>query len=330
MFDLVKRLGTAAAVFVVCLIGAELFVRSCVSVRNVGPSFTTHDSRYGKVLKPGISVTRYTPEFKMTFTTNSHGFRGPELSSLEAGSILFVGDSFTMGYGVTDGKEYPALVREASGSEPSFDRVQVINAAMGDNGNGRALIFLESDAVRLNPRIVVLQIHGNDFLDNVAERFFELGEDGELKRLPVPASGSASHLQRMIEWIPGLAYSHLVGLTRQLRLRGSTGQAEEGSTSAADAQITAENELMLELLDTIVGVVEQRRWALLVVLADIQDTARLTMLEDFFDSHGVGWVVVPAKPERPDLYYLVDGHWNETGQAHAADVVLGALRDLAP
>ena len=331
MVDLAKKLGTAAATFAICLIGAELFVRSCVPVRNVGPSFATYDARYGKALKPSISVTRYTPEFEMRFTTNSLGFRGPEVSSLEAGSILFLGDSFTMGYGVTDGKEYPALIREAIASDPSFDGVQVINTGMGDNGNGRPLIFLKSDASRLNPKLIVLQIQDNDFYDNVREQLFEVDDSGELERRPIPERSAARHLQRVIEWIPGLPYSHLVGLSRQLRLAAATIPTDDeldaanASNSASEA---AEDELFFALMDAIVDVVEERGWPLLVVLADIQNAPRLAMLQEFFDARGVQSLALPTKPERPDLYFRVDGHWNEAGQAHAANVVLTALREI--
>ena len=86
---------------------SELFVRNFISVRDVGPSFTTYDPVYGTTLKKSFSAQRITPEFTMRFTTNSDGFRGPELGNLSSRSILFLGDSFTMGYGVNDGEEFP-------------------------------------------------------------------------------------------------------------------------------------------------------------------------------------------------------------------------------
>lgn len=329
MTGLFARLGTASAAFLVCFLFAELFVRSCVSVRNVGPSFTTYDAEYGKAIKPGISVTRYTPEFDMVFTSNSDGFRGPEISSLEAGSILFVGDSFTMGYGVTDGKEFPALVRDAIESEPSNGALQVINAGMGDNGNGRPLIFLASDAARFNPKLIVLQIHENDFWDNGQERFFVLGDDGELERRPVPGPSKAYRLQQLIELIPGLAYSHLIGMTRQLRLRRTAAEPDgEHAPVSGDARPAAEDELMKALLDEIIRTVQRQGWPLLVVLTDIQDTTRRAMLERFLNAREIRWLAIPSAIERPELYYRVDGHWNDAGQAYAAKAVLEALKDF--
>ncbi len=88
---------------ILALIISEVFIRLFITVRNVGPSFTVYDSVYGKRLKKDFSTTRITPEFKMKFTTNSLGFRGPEINFPVNSSIIFLGDSFSMGYGVNDG-----------------------------------------------------------------------------------------------------------------------------------------------------------------------------------------------------------------------------------
>ena len=56
----------------------EVAVRALISVRNVGPSFTSYDPYYGRSLKVNESIRRITPEFDMQMTTNSAGYRGPE------------------------------------------------------------------------------------------------------------------------------------------------------------------------------------------------------------------------------------------------------------
>jgi hypothetical protein len=167
---------------------SELIVRSFVQVRDVGPSFTVYDPVYGQTLKKSFSARRITPEFTMRFTTNSDGFRGPELGMLSSRPILFLGDSFTMGYGVNDGEELPALVRAAL-SQRGSKMVSVINAGVGNSGNGRWAKFLRAEARRYNPALVVLQIHANDFGDNIRERLFELSPAGELIELPVSSVG---------------------------------------------------------------------------------------------------------------------------------------------
>ncbi len=78
-----------------------------------------------------------------------------------------------MGYGVNDGEEFVARVRETL-NERSAEAVPVINVGMGDNGNGRWVKFLRAEGEKYNPSLVVLQIHGNDFQDNIREQLFEL------------------------------------------------------------------------------------------------------------------------------------------------------------
>jgi lysophospholipase L1-like esterase len=318
----------AGTAIFLCLLIGELVVRVFVSVRDVGPSFTKHDPTYGKILRPSSTITRITPEFTMQLTTNSRGFRGPELGSLEGGSILFVGDSFTMGYGVTDGQEFPAIVRQSIASCYPPLGLEVINAGIGDNGTGRVIKFLRHDAAALKPRILVLQIHANDFEDNISEHLYKLTDSGELIELAVPPPGMGRAAQRIIESVPGLAYSYLVGLMRQLNVPRAGRTMTDGPPpvhAAVEASNAHEERLTLRLLGEVVRITKGAGWQPLVVLADIPQK-RHDLLQSFFAERGVTTLSIPTKVERPDLYFRVDGHWNAKGQAFVADRVLQALR----
>ena len=328
------QLGLLALSCALCLAAAEIVVRLPVPVRNVGPSFSTYDPIYGKVLKRSVSVTRTTPEFTMRFTSNAMGYRGPELTRPKAGSLIFVGDSFTMGYGVTDGEEFPAIVRKALATRQPPVRLEVINTGMGDNGSGRPLKFLRRDAAALNPRIIVLQVHANDFGDNVRERLFELDQAGELVERPVLPPGRERLVKTVIESVPGLPYSHLVGLLRQVGFgRGGTADATpatkaESTASGAGQRADREERLLLALQAEIVDTVRARSWPLLVVLAGLSE-ARRTRLEEFFGERAVPTVSIPLRPERPELYFEIDRHWNTLGHAFVAERVLQALEPFA-
>src|SRR3990167_3315053 len=150
-----------ATALLVAFVVAELVVRVAVPVRNVGPTFSEYDPVYGKRLKRSFACTRTTPEFTMRFSTNSLGFRGPEPAGFPGRGVLFLGDSFTTGYGVNDGEEFPDLVRR--GLEASGIGVPVVNAGSGNTGNGYWLRFLEREGTRFSPRLVVLGFCGNDF-----------------------------------------------------------------------------------------------------------------------------------------------------------------------
>jgi len=123
----------------------ELFVRVFVPVRNVGPTFSSYHPYYGKVLKKNFSCTRIAPEFTMKFSTNSLGHRGPEPAGFPKHPVLFLGDSFTSGYGVNDGEEFPDLVRVALEQRGRTIPIPVVNAGSGNIGNGYWLRFLKAE-----------------------------------------------------------------------------------------------------------------------------------------------------------------------------------------
>lgn len=307
---------------------SEIIVRSFIPIRNVGPSFTIYDPFYGKTLKKSFSARRITPEFTMRFTTNSDGFRGSELGIPSSRPILFLGDSFTMGYGVNDGEEFPALVRKAL-SERSSKVVSVINAGMGDNGNGRWVKFLRAEGKRYNPGLVVLQIHANDFQDNIRERLFERSPTGELIELPVPSPGANRMIQSLVEGVPGLANSYLIGLVRQVSWPSNSpyGDPDSESSPVNSDRTSLEEQLLFRLLEEVLTICEDQGWQILAVLVDIPDE-RLAKMEKFFSVRDVLTVVIPTKQDRPDLYYKVDGHWNASGHSFAADRILEAVEEF--
>ena len=310
-----KKAALLLLTSLLCVVMVECAVRALVPVRNVGPSFSQYDPIYGKSLKPSSKIRRVTPEFTMWITTDSEGHRGPEQSPKPRGAVLFLGDSFTMGYGVSDGEEFPALVRDAIAAP-------VVNMGIGHNGNGRWLVVLRRKAAEYAPSLVVLQVHDNDFEDNVAEDWFRLADDGSLVERPIPEPTPRRSLQKAIETLPGVAHLHLIGLLRQLRLPGgAASEAPASEASLAEAQAAAEA-LTLRLVDEALTETETRGWPTLVVLADLQPH-RLALLQNLLDRRGVPGVVVPNKDERPDLYYDVDGHWKPAGHALTVQLLLG-------
>jgi len=306
--NLGKNLAIAATALAVSLFVAELVVRAFVPVRNVGPSFSVYDPIYGRRLKKSFSTERITPEFTMRFSTNERGFRGPELADPRAPSILFLGDSFTMGYGVNDGEEYPRRVARALTARGPAS-LTVVNAGVGNSGNGRWLKFLREEASRYRPELVVLQMHRNDFGDNLMEGLFALAPDGELRELPVPPPGPLRTLQSVIEMIPGLDRSYLVGLAKQLP-----------EVSVAPLGTRGER-LTLRILEAVLRVCETSGWPVVGLLVDMPDSRRVP-LDELFAARGIPAVAMPTKLERPDIYYEADGHWRPSGHALAASRLL--------
>lgn len=296
------------------LVLAEVVVRAAIPVRNVGPTFSEYDPVYGKRLKKNFTCTRTAAEFTMEFSTNSLGFRGPEPVSFPSGGILFLGDSFTSGYGVNDGQEFPQLIR--THLERAGLPVPVVNAGSGNTGNGYWLRFLQTDAPRFAPRLVVLAFCVNDFSDNVMDALYEIGPDGRLHaRTEPPRQGNARRIQEFIEAVPGLASSHLVGLARQAFSEASAGELPPDTTT---------DRLTWALIDAVLAECLGLQLPALL-LAIVPEGPRLAGLQSIARNHGVPVVVVPSRSQRPDLYYRVDGHWTAAGHAAIADMLLGPI-----
>ena len=84
-------------------------------------------------------------------------------------AIVCFGDSLTRGEGASEGHEYPGLLAAALGRD-------VINAGANGDTTRDALERLEQDVLLRNPRLVIVELGGNDFLRQVprAETFTNL------------------------------------------------------------------------------------------------------------------------------------------------------------
>jgi hypothetical protein len=300
-------------------------VRLFVPVREVGPLFTVVDPVLGKRIKSDFRAVRVTPEFEMRFTSNAFGFRGPPFSAVPSHGLLFMGDSFTMGYGVNDGEEFPALLRSRLDGRYGAGRVPVVNAGMGDNGNGRWIKFLRTELERFRPRLVVLQVMANDYDDNLREGLFRLSPDGGLEELPVKIS-RARALEPWIDRVPGLSHSYLYGLLRQAiatqRSRGPAPDSPSAPGSAREAERLTER-----LVEEALILCKSRGHEAFVLLVGVEGARRDSLLA-VLRAHAVPFTDAPGKAQRPDLYYRVDGHWNRAGHAHVAELLYAKLEGL--
>jgi len=318
----VVRLATnlfVAALAIVLTLGLlELFVRTFVSVRNVGPAFTVYDPIYGKRLKPNLHATRIAPEFCIAINTNSLGMRDPEPTKPLTDGIVFVGDSFTMGYGVQDSEAFPALIR--AGLEKHGLTIPVVNTGMGNNGNGRWVKFFEHDAAKFHPRIVVFQVMANDFDDNLAEHLFELGTNGRLRELPVAAPGLARKVQTLVDEVPGLSYSHLVGLAWTAAEAIQSDRSAK-STESGPGDVLPSDALTFALVSTAVDQARATGAQVIGLLVGLTGQRRATMIE-IFKERGLTCLDGPDRNDSPDMFFKVDGHWNAAGHRRAAELLL--------
>lgn len=304
---------------------AEVLTRLFVPVRNVGPLFTVSDPVMGKRIKKNFHTLRVTPEFTMTFTSNSLGFRGPEPDSPPTNSILFIGDSFTMGFGVNDGEEFPALIKAKLDAALGKNAVNVVNTGMGNIGNGRWIKFLKGEADQFKPQLVVLQVMTNDFEDNVREDYFSVLDNGTLSELPIKAS-KVKFLEPFMGDIPGLSNSYFYSLIRQSFATYLSDKGKKDAASPIEGVDYADH-LTERLIAEAVSICQNKGYPVFAILVGLEGS-RLSHIQAIFHTHQVPTLAIPTKTERPDLYYKIDGHWNAAGHSFVAHAVFDQLLSL--
>ncbi len=313
------------------LVVVEFTIPFFISLRDVGPSFTIYDPEFGKRIKPNISVMRAAPEFRFRLTTNSLGARGPEPEYPLHNSILFLGDSFTMGYGVSDGEEYPALVRAELRRRHGNLAPPVVNLGIGGSGNGVWIKQIRKTAPALSPRVVIMQVLDNDFDDNLHERLFELDDSGWLVELSIPAPSWGRRTQSLIEAVPWLSNTNLVGLLRQAmapRFPSITpSNTKPAERPAFSTQPEPGDQLTLKILAMAIELCNAHGWQVLGLLVGLQH-GHLEQTKGVFVDANAPFLVLPPREERPDLYYAIDGHWNALGHVEAARQVISKLDEL--
>lgn len=86
----------------------------------------------------------------------------PEIKNISAAgsSIICFGDSLTFGYGANVGQDYPTTLRK-------LVKLPVINAGVDGDTTFAALARLDNDVLVKNPRLVIVEFCGNDFLKKI-------------------------------------------------------------------------------------------------------------------------------------------------------------------
>ncbi|SEJ02811.1 hypothetical protein SAMN05216327_105354 [Dyadobacter sp. SG02] len=121
--------------------------------------FASYSPDLGYVLRPGSEGVHSSLEYSNTFKINSFGLRDDE-GSLDNPQLVFLGDSFTMGWGVDENQTYADLAGRKLG-------VKSLNAGISSYGTYREMLLF-SKIKRDSLKLVVLQYCDNDLEENEA------------------------------------------------------------------------------------------------------------------------------------------------------------------
>lgn len=169
---------------------------------------TEPDARLGWVYKQNTHQTRsIAGGGTFDFVTNSARLRAPEghgTGPKKPGEtrVLFVGDSFTMGWALEADATFAARVEEISGKAGQL--VTCIPAGTESYYTDQECLWLEDHVAEYQPDVVVLCPFANDVTGNALPKYlatnkplFEIGPNGEIARTPAPVSDARPFYLKM-------------------------------------------------------------------------------------------------------------------------------------
>ncbi len=125
--------------------------------------------------------------FKKTYSlcTNSKGFRDREhhfVKSKNTARIMFLGDSYTFGYQVSDDKIFTILFEKMI-TENKIDnnRFDVMNVSAPAWATDQQFLYLKHEGMKYKPDYLFLMIAPNDIRESYGKQFFFLDNKGVLK-----------------------------------------------------------------------------------------------------------------------------------------------------
>jgi lysophospholipase L1-like esterase len=354
-----------------------LFVASCVEIllqaayyatsgaflfrRTLPPIFELDPSRCYRV-KPNLDFEQRTNEFRSRIYTNAQGFRTdsarepiPEARRPGAVRMLFLGPSFTFGWGADFEDTYPALIADAL--RRAGRDVELLNAGTPAQGSGPQLCWLREEGARFRPDLVVQTVY--DRVTSLAASCPEVLEcpvvqDGKLySQPPTLALRAIAFAKNFATVFYGYyLYQALLsppGPAEQGTGRELYGREDGGADAAAVADMVATYRGYVDFVRGVLGAEvrvvflyvplsfavhpeDEPRWRHLGVADHAarreQARRRIEALRE------AGIAIVDTSPLLRDrgrserMYYWLDIHFTPAGNGAAADAAVPAIEAI--
>ena len=194
------------------------------------PGLIRYDKALGWKLTPHWQGHHRHRDFLASYQTNRYGFRGefPPLGDHVGRRIVFLGDSFTFGFGVNDHETFVHRVNEKATGD------QYLNFAIPGFSTDQQYLLLRQRVINFRPDVVVLVTYlGNDLFDNLlpfplqashGKPYFKFsGNRLLLKNSPVPTAvkskeQAALDLHQVVMGEPPTRRGGLFGLLEKMKL----------------------------------------------------------------------------------------------------------------
>lgn len=322
---------TIAISTAIALLAGELLVRWLAPQATMVPR-SRFSAAYGLEFHPNRTmVNQLSGKWHFKYTTNAYGHRGPAIpvsNRYSKPNVVVLGDSFTFGYGISDGEEYPALLRRRLA-----DTHGVVNLGVGGWGLTQELRRYYEFGRLYEPRVVVLQFTGNDPNDNLlykvtdvdAGRFVFIDRDQTQVISIVKRFLSDSFVQR--SQLYALARDQLYYLMRMREIAASRADPGKPPLDAGSAVIQ-EQQFHNKLLDSFARDLSSRGIRLLLISVDHHLTEFPLIREKIQQLHAQGLATfvdidVLFKTAPNDL--SPEGHWGPLSHRSVADALASEI-----
>jgi hypothetical protein len=274
------------------------------------------------------------------FTTNAQGFRGTESYAPQAPRgryrVVCLGDSFTMGFGVSDDETYAARM------QAGCPTLQTVNMGQGGYGLDQIYLWYKRDGAPLQPDLLVFAVIAQDFYRMNGDDFIGYPKpvlrvrDGRLAvdNVPVPRRWGQRTTRRRVQ-----AFFDGLGLVRTLRWLGRRGPAVE-ERFYGEVRPEALSAAALALDDLAAAARGNGRQLALVYLPTRdtlgqEPTPEATWMEEYARRTHVPFVnLVPEFARLPPweiaALFRPDHHYTEHGNRFVAEALLRLLRERVP
>lgn len=326
----------------------ELYVRY-YNPQEVAPIKFMFDPQLGEIPPPKQKGRKIKPGmFDHTYSHNSLGLRGSREYGPEKKvdyRLLFLGDSFTYGFGMNDDQAFVYLTEKQLLAKHLS--VEAINAGNSGRGTDYGLKFFQVLGCKLKPDLTVLGFLSNDFVDNRRQEYFSTSPAGEIS--PKSLESGRGIIKKVLFNLPGynwlVSWSQAANLVKEagvkLYLKTTDPKAlQEGPLviyypETHKGYADQESKFLTEIyLKNLINTVKNSGSALMLCYFPIaseidiyrkngqisSDEAAFTNIAQSLGESIVSLTpLIAASAEPTDkLYFAVDGHWTVLGNALAA------------
>ena len=308
----------------------------------------------------------------VVFATNSLGIRGPEIQLPKPKGqkrILFLGDSFMTGWGVSEQEALPQMTQTIlQGALPSVS-IETINAGLSASGQGYEYLFFKNDGLSLDPDVVLVGLYiFNDIADSIRESTWsQIDASGLPEKITSKSSyidyqgNIRQNVKSLKLFVPFLKKSYLYDLITDgiIRLLPQdyirTGEVNISCVFRENCHtFDRQKNDMKRLFLGMQKISELQRKKLIVVLLpsevqvhpehsnryDIVPPLTLTDAQrphgefaEFFKENGINFIdLLPVFQEhaKEPLYSTLDEHWTALGNRLAAQSIADYLQSSIP